>query len=98
MVHLPVRRQNPGMSGSPGQAAAAPLVSLLACLGAMAAPSAATAAEPVNPPPTGPSVVGPEQPKAGDVVTYAVNASDRDGDAVSAVWDVDDDGTFESIG
>jgi hypothetical protein len=83
------------MSGSPGHAAAAPLVSLLACLGALTAPAAAQA---VNHPPTGAIAIAPEQPRTGDVVAFTVNATDRDGDAISAVWDVDDDGRFESIG
>src|SRR3954451_24939864 len=97
MACAPVRRETRHMSGSPGHAAVAPLVSLLACLGAMAAPSPAAAGT-VNHPPTGAIVLGPEQPKTGEVVTFTVNASDRDGDAISAVWDVDGDGTFESIG
>src|SRR3954447_10325039 len=91
------RDQTSPMHGSPGHAAVAPLVSLLACLGAMAVPAPA-AAEAVNHPPAGTIALAPQQPKTGEVVTFSVNASDRDGDAISAVWDVDGDGTFESIG
>jgi hypothetical protein len=85
------------MSGSHGHAAAVPLVSLLAFLGAMTAASPAAAA-PVNHPPAGTIALAPEQPKTGEVVTFSVNASDPDGDAITGAWDVDGNGTFESNG
>src|SRR3954453_669464 len=89
------RDQTSPMHGSPGHAAAAPLVSLLACLGAMAAPAQARA---VNHPPTGALSFAPQAPKTGDVVPFASNAADRDGDAVTVSWDVDDDVRWESTG
>src|SRR3954447_7793474 len=89
------RDQTSPMHGSPGHAAAAPLVSLLACLGAMAAPAQART---VNHPPTGAITLAPEAPKTGDVITFAATPADRDGDAVTVSWDVDDDGRWESSG
>jgi hypothetical protein len=83
------------MTGRPGLAAVAPLVSLLAGLGTVAAPAQA---RPVNHPPTGAIAIAPEQPRTGEVVVFQSNPADRDGDAVSAVWDVDGDGRWESNG
>jgi hypothetical protein len=81
------------MPGRTAHAAAAPLVSLLACLGALAAPAQAAQ---VNHPPTGAISLSPATPHTGDVVTFAANAADRDGDAVTASWDLDNDGRWES--
>src|SRR4051794_444335 len=62
---------------------------------AMAAPAQART---VNHPPTGAITLAPEAPKTGDVITFAATPADRDGDAVTVSWDVDDDGRWESSG
>jgi hypothetical protein len=85
-----------------GHAAIAPLVSLFACLAAMAAPAAALGDDEglrqINHPPTGTIVLSPAPPRTGDVITFSPTAVDRDGDAVSATWDIDGDGRFETAG
>src|SRR5205823_6247157 len=51
-----------------------------------------------NRPPTGAISWTPDQPHSGDTVTFTAQATDPDGDPITATWDLDGDGTFEATG